>query len=69
MDQPKTADVVIIGGGVMGVSTAYHLLKKQPGLRVVLLERGPFLGGAPPARPREGSGTSSPRRSTSASPS
>lgn len=44
MDQPKTADVVIIGGGVMGVSTAYHLLKKQPGLRVVLLERGPFLG-------------------------
>jgi len=44
MDQSKTADVVIVGGGVMGVSTAYHLLKKQPGLRVILLERGPFLG-------------------------
>ncbi|HIO62274.1 MAG TPA: FAD-binding oxidoreductase, partial [Deltaproteobacteria bacterium] len=22
---PKTADVVILGGGVMGASTAYHL--------------------------------------------
>src|SRR5512136_3503142 len=40
---PKTADVVIIGGGVMGVSTAYHLAAR--GCRnVVLLERAPFLG-------------------------
>ena len=37
MTLPATADVVIAGGGVMGLSTAYHLLKKQPGLRVVVL--------------------------------
>jgi sarcosine oxidase subunit beta len=40
---PKTADVIIIGGGVMGTSTAYHLAKK--GCRkVVLLERQLFFG-------------------------
>ncbi len=40
---PETADVVIIGGGVMGVSTAYHLAAR--GCRnVVLLERAEFLG-------------------------
>ena len=40
---PTTADVVVIGGGVMGVSTAYHLAAR--GCRnVVLLERAPFLG-------------------------
>lgn len=35
----KTAEVVIIGGGVIGVSIAYHLAKKKAG-RVVLLEKG-----------------------------
>ena len=35
----KTADVVIIGGGVIGLSIAYHLALKKAG-RVVLLERG-----------------------------
>ena len=40
---PATADVVIIGGGVMGTSTAYHLALK--GCKdVLLLEREPFLG-------------------------
>lgn len=38
-----TADVVIIGGGCMGASTAYHLTRN--GVRdVVLLEREPMLG-------------------------
>ncbi len=42
-DLPKTASVVIVGGGVMGVSTAYHLARR--GVRdVVLLERDTFLG-------------------------
>lgn len=40
---PDTADVVIIGGGVMGTSTAYHLARRG-GLRVVLLEKAAFLG-------------------------
>ncbi len=40
---PAAAAVVIIGGGVMGASTAYHLAKR--GVRdVVLLERAPFFG-------------------------
>jgi sarcosine oxidase subunit beta len=43
MDLPKTADVVIVGGGVMGTSTAYHLALK--GCRdVLLLERESFFG-------------------------
>jgi sarcosine oxidase subunit beta len=35
----KTADVVIIGGGIIGTSIAYHLSVKKAG-RVVLLEKG-----------------------------
>lgn len=40
---PSKADVVIIGGGVMGVSTAYHLAKKGCS-DVLLLERNEFFG-------------------------
>ena len=40
---PKTASAVIIGGGVMGASTAYHLASR--GLKdVVLIEREPYFG-------------------------
>src|SRR6476469_3547284 len=31
-------DVAIIGGGYTGLSTAYHLRRADPGLRVVVLE-------------------------------
>lgn len=42
-DLPSTAGVVVIGGGVMGASTAYHLAAL--GLKnVVLLEREAFFG-------------------------
>jgi sarcosine oxidase, subunit beta len=38
-----SADVVIVGGGIMGMSTAYHLAKR--GCRnVVVLERGEMFG-------------------------
>jgi sarcosine oxidase subunit beta len=39
----RTADVVVIGGGVMGASSAYHLAAAGAG-RVVLLEREAALG-------------------------
>lgn len=43
MDIPTTADVVIIGGGVMGASAAYHLA--QRGVKdIVLLEKEEFFG-------------------------
>ena len=35
----KTADVVIIGGGIVGLSIAYHLALKKAG-RIVLFEKG-----------------------------
>jgi sarcosine oxidase subunit beta len=40
---PEHAEVVIIGGGVMGASTAFHLAKRGVG-DVVILERETFFG-------------------------
>jgi sarcosine oxidase subunit beta len=43
MELPKTADIVIIGGGVMGASALYHLA--QRGMKnIVLLEKEEFFG-------------------------
>ncbi len=43
MEQPNTADIVIIGGGVMGASALYHLA--QRGVKnAVLLEKEEFFG-------------------------
>ena len=41
---PKTVDVVIIGGGVMGCSLAYQLARQ--GIRSAVLERGRLAAGA-----------------------
>lgn len=39
LDGPVQADVVIVGAGYTGLWTAYYLLKSDPSLKVVLLEK------------------------------
>jgi sarcosine oxidase subunit beta len=41
---PGTADVVIIGGGIVGTSAAFHLA--EAGVAVVLVERGQLASGS-----------------------
>ena len=40
---PATADLVVVGGGILGCATAFHAASR--GLRVVVLEHGRRLGG------------------------
>jgi glycine/D-amino acid oxidase-like deaminating enzyme len=35
-------DLIIVGGGIMGTSTAYHLLCFEPALRVAVVEKDPL---------------------------
>jgi L-2-hydroxyglutarate oxidase len=37
-------DVVIIGGGIVGLATAFQLLTAKPGLRLILIEKEPSVG-------------------------
>ncbi|MCW8129832.1 MAG: L-2-hydroxyglutarate oxidase [Planctomycetota bacterium] len=34
-----TTDVAIIGGGIVGLATAYHVLQRHPGKRAIVLEK------------------------------
>jgi len=47
-------DVVIIGGGLHGGFTAWHLLRREPGLKVALIERDPGYEHAASARSNAG---------------
>lgn len=39
----ERTDYCIIGGGIVGLATAYQLLRKEPGASLVLLEAAPIL--------------------------
>lgn len=45
----ETADVVIVGAGVIGTSVAYHLAKRDKGLKILVLEKEktPCTGSTP----------------------
>jgi sarcosine oxidase subunit beta len=38
------ADVLVIGGGIIGLSVAYHVVKRSPSTKVVVLEREAMVG-------------------------
>lgn len=38
-------DVVILGGGIAGLNSAYQILKKKPDAHILILEKEPILGG------------------------
>ena len=39
----KPYDIVLVGGGIVGLSTAWQLKREHPGKRIVLLEKEPGL--------------------------
>ncbi len=39
-----TKDLLVVGGGIVGLATAWRLLQARPGLRLKLLEKEPSLG-------------------------
>ena len=39
MDKRNSYDVIIVGGGIMGSTTAYYLTRKDPNLKVAVIER------------------------------
>jgi FAD-dependent oxidoreductase domain-containing protein 1 len=39
MDSTNSYDVIIVGGGIMGSTTAFYLTRKDPELKVAVIER------------------------------
>ena len=46
MHLPAAVDVVVVGAGLTGASTALHLAERRPELSVLLLEAGHVAAGA-----------------------
>lgn len=46
MTLPDTADVIIVGGGILGLSAAWHLTRSHTDLRVLVLERNGLASAA-----------------------
>lgn len=40
------ADILVVGSGIVGLSTAIHLKRSSPGLRILVVEAHPVSGGA-----------------------
>jgi len=40
---PRRADIAIVGGGIVGLATAYQLLEAKPDIRVTILEKEPEI--------------------------
>ncbi len=43
---PDAVDVIVVGAGIMGLATAYHLAKEHPRRRILVLDAGYLCGGA-----------------------
>src|SRR5205823_1384371 len=43
---PQAADVVIVGAGIMGLATAYHLAKDHARRRILVIDESYLCGGA-----------------------
>lgn len=41
----QQVDVLVVGGGIVGLAAAYRLSERQPGTSIVVLEKGPVLAG------------------------
>src|SRR5262249_9499724 len=41
-DDDQEYDVIIAGAGIAGLSTAFYLLRRRPGLRILMLEANEF---------------------------
>ena len=46
IDTQEVYDLAVVGGGISGLSAAYHFIKQRPAGRVLLLDNHPMFGGA-----------------------